>query len=162
MLRWLFQFALILALAVWVGSIVFFSVVVAPGVFRSLGQSQAGDLLSRLFPDYYLTGTLCGGAALAILVLLFLFDSGWRGMRFFQLILVSLMLGGNLYAGNILEGRVHRFRQERISAPTRAERDEAQKRFEALHQRSVTLNLAVLGLGVAALGTTAARRRAPA
>ena len=161
MFRWLFQFALILALSVWVGSIVFFSAVVAPGIFKILDRGQAGVLMTRLFPDYYFAGTLCGAAALVVLVFLFLFDSGSRLLRLFQLLLVALMLAGNLYAGNILEGRIRGLGEERIAAPTRRERDEAGKRFDRLHRHSETLNLAVLGLGVIALGTTAVRKRTP-
>ena len=159
MFRWLFQFLLILAISVWVGSIVFFSAVVAPGIFRSLERSRAGDLLSLLFPDYYLAGTLCATVALSVLVLLFLFDSGSRGLRLFQLLLVALMLAGNLYTGGVLEGRIHRLREERVTTPARAAREEAGKRFDRLHRRSVTLNAGVLGLGVMVLGTTAARRK---
>lgn len=162
MFRWLFQFALVLALSLWVGSVAFFSMVVAPGIFKSLAPAQAATLLSRLLPDYYLAGTLCGAAALAVLVPLFLFDSGSRLLRLFQLLLVALMLAGNLYAGSILEGQVRRLREERIAAPTRGERDEAGRRFDRLHRRSEILNLAVLGLGVVALGTTAVRKRTPA
>ena len=143
------------------GSIVFFSVVVAPGIFRHLGRSQAGDLLSHLFPDYYLVGTLCGGAALAVLVLLFLFDSGSRALRFFQLGLVALMLAANLYAGSVLEARIHRLREERVTGVGKTVREEAGRSFARLHRRSVTLNLAVLGLGGVALATTAMRRRIP-
>jgi len=160
--RWLFQFALVLALSLWVGSIAFFTMVVAPGIFESLDRGRAGSLVSHLFTDYYLAGSLCGAAALAVLVPLFLFDSGSRRLRFFQLLLVALMLAGNLYAGNILEGKVRRLREERITAPTRGERDEAGRRFDRLHRRGETLNLAVLSLGVAALGTTAVRKRARA
>lgn len=159
MIRWLFQFLLILAISVWVGSIVFFSAVVAPGVFKNLERSRAGDLLSHLFPDYYLAGTLCAAVALSVLVLLFLFDSGSRGMRLFQLLLVALMLAGNLYAGGILEDRIHRLREERVTAPTRVAREEAGKRFDRLHRNSVTLNGGVLGLGVMVLGTLAVRRK---
>jgi hypothetical protein len=97
--------------------------------------------------------------ALAVLVPLFLFDSGSRGMRLFQLLLVVLMLGGNLYAGGVLEGQIHSLRERRTTAPTPPAREAAQKRFDRLHRRSMSLNLAVLGLGVVALGTTATRRR---
>jgi len=159
--RWLFQSALILALSAWVGSIAFFSFVVAPGIFKHLERDQAGALMARLFPDYYFAGTLCGAAALVVLVFLFLFDSGSRLLRLFQLLLVGLMLAGNLYAGGILEGKIRGLREERFAAPTRAEREEGGKLFHQMHRRSETLNLAVLGLGVVALTTTAVRKKSP-
>ena len=162
MFRWLFQSALILALSVWVGGIAFFSAVVAPGIFKNLERGQAGDLMSRLFPDYYFAGTLCGAAALVLLVFLFLFDSGSRLLRLLQLVLVGLMLAGNLYAGRILEGKIRGLGEARTMAAGRGERDAAQKAFDRLHRRSVDLNLAVLGLGVVALTTTAVRKKSPA
>ena len=162
MFRWLFQFALVLALSLWTGSIAFFSLVVAPGIFESLAPAQAAGLLSRLSTDYHLAGTLCGAAALAVLVPLFLFDSGSRLLRLFQLLLVALMLAGNLYAGKILEGQSRRHGEEQVAAPTRAERDAAGKGFDRLRRRSETLNLGILGAGVLALGTTAIRKKTPA
>jgi hypothetical protein len=160
--RWLFQFALILLLSVWVGSMVFFSAVVAPAVFQKLDPAQAPRFLADLFPRYYFTGTLCGSAALVLLLPLLLFDSGSRGVRLVQMLLVGSMLAGNLYAGGVLQGTIHRLGEERRTAPTSAARAEAKLRFDRLHRRSVTLNLSVLGLGVTALGTTATRSRKPA
>ena len=159
MVRWLFQFLLVLALSLWVGTIAFFSAVVAPGVFAALDRPAAGNLLSHLFPSYYRAGALCGALALAVLLFLFLFDSGSRGLRFLQLMLVLLMLGSTLYAGWILEPEAHRLRQERAAASARIVRDEAERRFQKLHTRSVQLNLAVLLLGVAGLGTLAVRKK---
>jgi hypothetical protein len=83
-------------------------------------------------------------------------------MRLIQLALAGMMLALNLYAGNILEGRIHRLREERTTLPGRAAREEAARQFERLHRRSFNLNLAVLGTGGVLLATTAARKRAPA
>ena len=87
MIRWLFQFLLLLALSLWVGSIAFFSAVVTRGIFASLDRPAAGNLLAQLFPTYYRAGALCGALALVMLLLLFLFDSGSRALRFLQLVL---------------------------------------------------------------------------
>jgi uncharacterized protein DUF4149 len=146
MIRWLFQFLLVLSISLWVGAIAFFSAVVAPGIFTALDRPAAGNLLSQLFPRYYQSGALCGAVALLVVILLFLFDSGSRGLRFLQLVLVLLMLGSTLYAGWMLEPQIHGLRQERVSATTKNLRDEAERRFQKLHTRSVELNLAVLSL----------------
>ena len=159
MIRWLFQFLLTLALALWVGAIVFFSAVVAPGIFAALDRPAAGKLLSQLFPRYYQAGALCGAVALVVLLLLFLFDSGSRTLRFFQMALVLIMLGGTLVAGWMLEPRIHQLRGERASAPSKVQREEAERQFQRLHARSVQLNLGVLALGVAALATLAVRKK---
>jgi hypothetical protein len=160
MIRWVFQSLLVLSLSLWVGAIAFFSAIVTPILFTVLDRPAAGNLLTHLFPRYYQWGALCGSVALLVLVLLFLFDSGSRGLRFLQMLLVLLMLGGTLDAGWILEPQMHHLRDERVSAPKQSERDEAASRFQKLHDRSVELNLAVLGLGVAGLGTLAVRKKA--
>ena len=157
MFRWLFQFLLVLTLSLWVGSIVFFSMVLAPGIFAALDRPAAGDLLAQLFPKYYRVGVVCGGVALGVVLLLFLFDSGSRALRFLQSVLVVFMLAGTLYAGWVLEPRLHDLR---VSATTRPRREEADRRFQMLHLRSVHLNLGVLVLGVAGLGTLAVRKKA--
>jgi len=159
MFRWPFQFLLTLALSIWVGSIAFFSAVVAPGIFAAMERPAAGNLLAQLFPKYYRAGALCGGVALGVLLLLFLFDSGSRGLRFFQSALVVFMLAGTLYAGWMLEPRLHQLRRERTTAPSRLQREEAERRFQKLHARSVRLNLGVLAIGVAGLGTLAVRKK---
>jgi hypothetical protein len=160
MLRWLFHFLLTLALSLWVGTIAFFSAVVAPTILSGLDRSTAGGLLAAIFPRYYRAGAVCGAAALLAVLLLFLFDSGSRGLRFLQTILVIVMLAATLYAGWMLQPRIHELREERTSAPAAAVRAEAQKKFEALHTRSVQLNLGVLALGIAGLGTLAVRKKA--
>jgi uncharacterized membrane protein len=160
MFRWVFQFLLVLTLSLWVGSLVFFTAIVAPGVFAALDRPTAGKVLAQIFPKYYRGGAVCGAAALIVLTLLFLFDSGSRPLRFLQLTLVLLMMAATLYAGWILEPRVHQVRQERLQATGSAQREDAERRFQKLHARSVRLNLGVMALGVAGLGTLAARKKA--
>lgn len=158
MIRWFFSFFFLLSLAIWVGSIVFFSAVVAPNVFTTLGKHAAGDFLSQIFPHYYYVGLGCGVVGLASLIFLFLLDSGNRVRRIFQMVVISLMLLFTLYASTILESEIHEVAQRRDSLLGRIAQ-EAEQRFQKLHGRSVALNVAVLGLGVAALGSAAMRRR---
>ncbi len=49
-----------LATAVWVGSIVFQSAIVAPSVFTALESSDASRFLRRLFPSFFRLGIVCG------------------------------------------------------------------------------------------------------
>ena len=159
MMRWLFQFLLTLALSLWVGTIAFFSAVVAPTILAEMDREAAGKLLAAVFPRYYRAGVVCGVAALLAVLLLFLFESGSRGLRFLQTILVLVMLSSTLYAGWMLQPKIHRLKDERASAATPAARADAQKRFETLHTRSVEANLAVLAMGIAGLGSLAVRSK---
>jgi uncharacterized membrane protein len=159
MFRWAFQFLLVLALSLWVGSLLFFTIIVTPGIFTALDRPAAGKLLAELFPRYYRTGAICGFAAVLVLMLLFLFDSGSRSLRFLQLTLVLLMLSATLYAGWILQPRIHQMRQERLRASQAEQREEAEIGFQKLHARSVRVNAGVIALGMAGLGTLAIRKR---
>lgn len=45
---------------VWLGTIVFFSGVIAPQIFKHLEKAVAANLQNQLFPLYYTVGSICG------------------------------------------------------------------------------------------------------
>jgi len=47
-----------LALAFWIGEMLFFVIIFAPRVFRVL--LQAAELQAAIFPPYYMSGLICG------------------------------------------------------------------------------------------------------
>ncbi len=49
----------LLSSGIWLGSIVFLSLVLAPIVFKALSATGASHLLRALFPRYYITGIAC-------------------------------------------------------------------------------------------------------
>ena len=50
----------------WLGSILFFSGVIAPQIFRHLPKADAAGLQNHLFPIYYAVGIFCGFALLTL------------------------------------------------------------------------------------------------
>jgi hypothetical protein len=46
--------------SIWLGSIVFFSFVIAPQIFKVLPRFEAAKLQNHLFPFYYSVGIVCG------------------------------------------------------------------------------------------------------
>ena len=59
------ELIVLLLVAFVFGAMLFFSVVVTPVLFRSLGREPAGEALRRLFPAYYLVlGTASAAAAI--------------------------------------------------------------------------------------------------
>ncbi len=46
----------LLSVSIWLGTVTFFSFVVAPTIFRTLPQQQAGDVVGALLPVYYWAG----------------------------------------------------------------------------------------------------------
>ena len=54
--------------SIWSGVIIFFSAVVAPTVFKSLEEREAGLFLRAFFPKYYIFGIVLGVASVVILM----------------------------------------------------------------------------------------------
>lgn len=139
---------LLLALGIWLGSIIFFSFVVAPVLFRVLSPSDAGKVVRAVFPVYYLIGMGCG--VVAVLTLWGLTSGpGWAPATLWQVGLLLVMVLINLYARQSLMPRIN------------AARDAGQmqqQQFDRLHRQSVILNGVVLLLGLivmALIGGTA-------
>ena len=57
-----------IVVSIWSGVIIFFSAVVAPTVFKSLEEREAGVFLRAFFPKYYIFGILLGVASVVILM----------------------------------------------------------------------------------------------
>ena len=60
---------IIIIISIWSGTIIFFSAVVAPTVFKSLDEREAGVFLRAFFPKYYIFGIVLG--LISIIYLLF-------------------------------------------------------------------------------------------
>ena len=149
----LFDSVYVLAMAAMVGSIVFFSFVVAPIIFRVLGAEAGGRFVRALFPRYYLWGAIAGAIALPAFVAGPLCFPEYRGIGVG--IQSAVLLGCTLimlYGGNSLVPEINRARD---AGPP------AHDRFVRLHRRSVVLNLAVMVGGVGLLIAFACRPGAP-
>ena len=145
----------VLALALWVGAVVFFSFVTAPSLFAALPRDMAGRATAAIFPRYYALGWTCGGVAIAALLAQAIPAGGLDRRSAVLLVLLGAMLGASLVAGKVILPRAAAARMVQADASRAAEHSEAKARFDRLHQRSVTLNGAVLLLGLAALGVAA-------
>ena len=55
--------------SIWSGVIIFFSAVVAPTVFKSLEEREAGIFLRAFFPKYYIFGIVLGLVSVTILMI---------------------------------------------------------------------------------------------
>jgi uncharacterized membrane protein len=149
--KWLYLMALI----VWIGEVVFFSFVVAPGLFRTFPTEEAGRAVGAIFPMYYRLGYVCG-----VIVLL---TSGVlvggavaRGWWSVNVVLATIMLAATLYAGVVIQPRATALRPQlhaEGAAPT------VKEEFDRLHHLAVQLNGAVLLCGVAVSIITSAALR---
>ena len=111
------------------GTIVFHSAIVAPTVFRTLGERDASVFLRTIFPKFFLFLTLIN----VVNVLLALIDGQFGVM---VMAAISAVLMGIAYG---------------IIPMTNRSRDEGlQQRFSQLHRVSVLLTVAVLSINVVA------------
>jgi hypothetical protein len=143
----LIKFISILSLIVWLGAVVFFSFVVAPCLFSSLGSELAGRSLGKIFPIYYALGTIFG--------LLLFFGTGlwawiedeWSWNVLLSFTTCALMLGANLYAGYEIAPKIREIKLK-LASEIPHEKDLFQGEFNRLHRLSVILNGVVLLLGL--------------
>ena len=117
-----------------VGAMIFFTAVVAPAAFRVLAAEQAGLLVRRLFPIYYLVMAL----AAALAAMLIGFDSPAAG-RVLAVVAVLFMAKRAL-----LLPRMERYRSRRQAGDA-----DATRAFRRLHGLSMVLNL-IAGVAVVA------------
>lgn len=147
------KFIYILSVSFWIGSIFFFSFFAAPSIFKVLPRETAGNVVSDIFPKYYLVAYICGGAAVITTILLRIL-SGRAGSIFFILRLSALvvMLGLAVYAGTVLRTRAVEARTEMRSLTEESPNYPAsQEKFRKLHAQSAIMNSAVFLLGIAIL-----------
>lgn len=148
----------LLTVAVWVGAIVMFSFIVAPGIFGALPRSEAGDLMNRLFPVYYKLGALCSLAALLSGGIQAYVGRRWGTLRFW---LTGLMVVSTFYAGFVVTPHAQAVRSQLAAGGSSADRAALQAAFNRDHQLAVFANGAALFSGVAILWLTGmAERRA--
>lgn len=156
-MSFLVQWLYVLALALWVGSIFFFSFITTPTVFGTLPREVASAFLSALFPRYYVVGYYAGGILLITTLIEALMVRQWPILRF---IFIVLMLGSTLYAGLVIRPQVHNTKVEMKSMSEESPGySELETKFKRQHRLSVYLNLVVLISGLFLLGILAFRLR---
>lgn len=148
-----------LSLIVWLGGVVFFSFVAAPGIFRVLPVAEAGRVVGGIFPRYYALGTLAGVVGLVCAALLYRASGGATVWAMIVLVL-TLMLGANLVASRVVHPRAHLLKASMQDGSGQVG-DDLKARFDRLHRLAVQLNGAVLLLGLTAACMAASSLRPP-
>lgn len=151
------RFLYLLSLIFWIGSIFFFSLITAPSIFKILPRQMAGDLVSDIFPKYYLIAYVCGGVALITSILSwFTGNPSSRVLYSLRVGILVIMLGLAAFAGGTIRPQALEIRSEMKSlAQDSPQYREAQTRFQKLHNQSVIINSIVFLLGIAIIFITA-------
>lgn len=128
---------LIVFIGILLGSMLFFAISIAPTVFRSLPEDQAGRFLRALFPQYYLWGIVITGiTALVSLLTDFMLSIAFC--------IIAVLF---IYARQILMPQINRARDDELQGMAGAG-----IMFKRLHLRSVMINalqlLALVGIVV--------------
>jgi hypothetical protein len=122
----------VFALALLLGGMIFFAVVMAPLVFTRLPASQAGPFIRAVFPAYYLY--VLAASAIAALALVTL----WEGAVMAVVAALTIWLRQGLMP-----------RINSLSDAAQSGDPTAKRRFDLAHRMSVALNLAqIIAAGV--------------
>lgn len=140
------SFIHLLALILWMGSIIFFSFFAAPAIFKKLERKEAGELIGAIFPKYYAIGYLCS----VVLAYTLLSRPGPIDPR---LPFLVIMAACTLYAGLVINPQARKLKEQMYSQPEN--RETLESRFKSLHGWSVRLNASVLIFGLGLLWITA-------
>ncbi len=135
-------FLYLAVLSLWVGGMAIFTFVVTPAIFRSYGRDQAGEIVGKLFPGYFLYLLVLSGLAL-LFFLLQRFDRG-SAFHWISLALLLAALVVNLYVSFRLHPQAVRIKQQVVSFERESADSPARKEFRRLHAVSAVLNLFVL------------------
>lgn len=139
-LKWLY----IVSLATWVGSIIFFSFVIAPTVFKVLKPEDAAKLQRAMFPKYYLVGILCAGIGIVCVGLLLAERAFGKWPGVLSLLLIAAMGATDVWLRQTVVPHMAAIREERAAGST----PELEAEWKSLHRLSVLLNVAVLFSGL--------------
>ena len=115
--------------AATLGSMVFFAAGIAPTVFQSLPEAEAGQFLRRLFPRYYLALILGSGVA----GLCFAMTSPLAAAICF------IIAGSTGWVRQVLVPRINQLRDAELNGDTNAG-----QQFARLHRWSVGINMVQL------------------
>ena len=123
---------IIIIISIWSGTIIFFSAVVAPTVFKSLDEREAGVFLRAFFPKYYIFGIVLG--VVSIIYLLF---SPVHSHLLYSIIAMTVLT---------ILGRMS------IPIINKARDTNNEQAFKRYHLISVMMNVITLVIGITILG----------
>jgi len=144
--KWLY----LLTLAVWIGSIVFFSFAVAPTVFKTLKPEDAAALIRRIFSKYYLIGLVCSAIGIVCVGLLLADRSFGKWPAILTLLLLAGMGGTDLWLRQGVMPHMNHLRDQRAAVESSGKQpdEELEREWKGLHRLSVQMNGVVLLCGL--------------
>ncbi len=141
-----------MALITWLGSIIFFSFIGAPSLFKALPLETASKAVSAIFPKYYPLGITCGFILLATLIWSTAKTGVWAPLK---ILVVLLMLTLTIYNTLVTYPRTKSLKAEMGEITERTDMVHLKAEFDRAHRLSVINNSLVLLLGLILVVLTA-------
>jgi hypothetical protein len=143
------KFMQIFALGTWVGSIIYFSFIVAPGAFATLkDRDQAGVLVAYSLSELHLLGLI---VAVLYTVAAFVPVRAMKDLVQPAILGVALMAVLTIFSQAYVTSRMHALRTQMVSVDATPRESPLRVEFDHLHQLSVRVEVAVLLIGIASL-----------
>jgi hypothetical protein len=131
-----------MALALWFGGSVVFSLVMTPVIFRTQPRETAARVVGAMMPVYFRYAILALAAALAARLAA---GSGFTGLQpSFGTVILTAALAANLWQGFVLVPRMERIKSTIPSFEARDAHHPARREFGRLHAFSMTLNFLLM------------------
>ena len=143
------RFIHLFAFTFWYGTLLYFTLIQAPLLFKALPRPLFGEVQSHLFPAYYLISYLCGALLVVTYHLLHPLKN-YVGQDCVKITALCLMLLLSLGQGLWIGPQVARLRVERQAAEDAKDATQTEllaKEFGRAHGISSLLNLAVIVSG---------------
>ena len=137
----------LLSLAIWIGSIVFFSFIGAPTIFKTLDRQTAGDVVGAIFPKYFMLGQICSVTSLITLTLIGV-SSGFHQTIKVALVILLVMGGISVYSGMVNGPQAREVKESIRTETDETRKAELKKKFGKLHGISMALNITTLVLAL--------------
>ncbi len=138
-----------LTLALWVGGMAIFTLIVTPAIFRSFDRDMAGKIVGALFSGYFTYNLVLSIVALALAFVV------WpdRAQTAFKitLLLIACAIAVNLYISFKLYPDVVEVKRQIASFVTTPPDSPLRKQFTRMHAVSAIMNLFLLIDGVTLL-----------
>jgi uncharacterized membrane protein len=151
MTLWIYKFIHLSVIAVWTGSMVFFSFICAPAVFKTFERDKAGDVVGAIFPAYFMLGEISAIVAALTLALIGI-KTGFTPALKGGLVVITLMGGMAAYSGLINGPQARQVKQEIRAESDPAKKETLTKQFKKLHGVSMAVNVTTIVLSFVLLG----------
>ncbi len=146
------KFIHLFALVLWVGTLLFFSFIAAPAVFKTLSRESAGEVVGVIFPKYWILGYT---SSILILVTLLILSSVEGVFPLTRVVIIAIMTVTTFYSGLVVGKKARAIKASIKATEDAGEIQALRKEFGRTHGVSAVLNLIVVVLGVVFVFLTA-------